>query len=222
MLFAAGFGTRMRKLTADRPKPLVDVAGRALIDFALDQIRDFGASTVVANLHYLPDQIIAHLDGQDVLFSHEKPDILDTGGGLRHARTLLGPGPVFTMNSDAVWNGPNPLLQLAEVWDPDLMDALLLCIPPQQAIGHTGKGDFLIDINGRIARGPGLIYSGLQILKTDDLDSIDAKCFSLNVLWDRMLTQDRLFGLTYDGLWCDVGTPKGIEKAEAMLREADV
>ena len=129
MLFAAGFGTRMGALTADRPKPLVEVAGKPLIDHALDLAEGVGPLRRVANAHYRADQLAAHLDGRDVALSREEPEILDTGGGLRAALPLLGPDPVFALNTDAVWSGPNPLRLLAEAWDPERMDALLLCVP---------------------------------------------------------------------------------------------
>ena len=222
MMFAAGFGTRMGALTAQRPKPLVTVGGKALIDHALDLVTDYGAENITVNLHYLPDQIEAHLRGCNIAFSREEPDILDTGGGLRAALPLLGRDPLFTMNTDAVWRGPNPLQLLADSWIASDMDALLLCIPPAQAQGHKGKGDFLIEGNGAVIRGPGLIYSGLQIIKTDRLADIPERVFSLNLLWDVMLTQGRLRIVEYPGQWCDVGQPESIAIAENMLRGADV
>ena len=217
MLFAAGFGTRMGPLTAAQPKPMVRVAGRPLIDHALDLVRACGVARIVANLHYLPDHIRRHLHGGEVMFSHETPDILETGGGLRAALPMLGAGPVFTMNTDAVWRGANPLDQLARAWRPDVMDGLLLCIPPAQAIGHTGHGDFLIGADGRLTRGAGHVYSGVQIIKTDLLEHIPDHAFSLNLLWNRMLEDKRLYGAAYDGMWCDVGRAEGIAMAEEML-----
>jgi MurNAc alpha-1-phosphate uridylyltransferase len=222
MLFAAGFGTRMGSLTADQPKPLVRVAGKPLIDHALDLVRDHGADRVVANLHYLPDLLEAHLAGTGVALSHETPDILETGGGLRHALPILGAGPVITMNTDAVWRGPNPLDHLAALWNPEEMDALLLCIAKPQAIGHAGAGDFILKDDMRAKRGPGAIYSGVQIIKTDLLHDIPEASFSLNLLWDKMLAKDRLFATTYPGTWCDVGRPEGIKLAEDMLGWSDV
>jgi len=219
MLFAAGLGTRMGALTASRPKPLIEVAGRALIDHALDLVEGYGPPRVVVNLHYLPDRITAYLAGRDILFSHETPEILETGGGLRAALPLLGPWPVFTMNTDAVWRGPNPLCHLAAKWRPEDMDALLLCVPVDRAIGHAGAGDFRISPDGRATRGPGLIYSGVQIIKPDRLHEIAEKAFSLNILWDRMLRAGRLSATPYPGHWCDVGHPAGIAQAEAMLRD---
>ncbi|KAA0913252.1 nucleotidyltransferase family protein [Aquicoccus porphyridii] len=222
MLFAAGFGTRMGALTAERPKPMIRVSGRPLIDHALSLVAPMNLARVVANLHYRPEPLIEHLDGRGIAFSHETPDILDTGGGLRHALPLLGSGPVFTMNTDAVWRGPNPLSLLAGAWNPDEMDALLICVPRARAIGHAGEGDFLLDDTGRIARGPGHVYGGVQIIKTDLLHDIPDRVFSLNLLWDRMAGTDRLFGLPYPGKWCDVGHPEGIALAERMLEDSDV
>lgn len=217
MLFAAGFGTRMGTLTANRPKPLIPVAGRPLIDHALALVEEIHPRHVVANVHYLPDQIQSHLVGREVAFSDESDRILETGGGLRAALPLLGQGPVFTMNTDAVWKGPNPMQMLLDNWRPDEMDALLLCIPRENAIGHTGQGDFLLNANEPLSRGPGQVYSGVQILKTDRLTQISEDVFSLNVLWDQMLRDQRLFGISYPGQWCDVGRPEGIKLAEQML-----
>lgn len=217
MLFAAGFGTRMGALTSSTPKPLIRVAGKALLDHALDQVAAFGPLNIVANTHYFPDQIIRHLDGKAIKLSHESPDILETGGGLRAALPMLGSGPVFTMNTDAVWAGPNPLAHLAARWDPAKMDALLLCIPRENAVGTDASGDFVINPEGRAQRGPDAIYSGLQILKTDALYDIDQASFSLNLLWDKMLHLERLHAVNYPGKWCDVGTPEGIKQAEEML-----
>lgn len=221
MLFAAGFGTRMGDLTATRPKPLIEVAGKPLIDHALDLVTQIQPRQVIANAHYLPDQIRAHLAERDVGVSHE-PKILETGGGLRAALPLLGAGPVFTMNTDAVWQGPNPLKMLGEAWEPDRMDALLLCIPRANAVGHTGQGDFLLAPDGRLTRGPGQVYSGVQIVKTTLLDEIEEDVFSLNLLWNRMLDMQRLFGVSYPGHWCDVGRPEGVQLAEEMIGFSDV
>ncbi|MDA7963794.1 nucleotidyltransferase family protein [Ruegeria sp.] len=219
MLFAAGFGTRMGALTKDRPKPLIPVAGRPLIDHALDHVQQAGIPRVVANLHYRADQLAAHLSPKGVLLSHEVPDILETGGGLRAALPLLGSDPVFTLNTDAIWAGPNPLDLLKKAWNPDEMDALLMCIPTAQAIGHNGAGDFTADATGRITRGPGLVYGGTQILKTDGLADIDEDAFSLNLLWDRMQQNGRLFAISYPGRWCDVGRPEGIALAEGLIAD---
>lgn len=222
MVFAAGFGTRMGNLTKDQPKPMISVAGRPLIDHALDLIRHAGCAPIIANLHYRANVLERHLAGTGVQTILEAPDILDTGGGLRNALPLLGSDPVFTVNSDAVWSGPNPLTLLRQAWKPEKMDALLICIPPEHAAGHQGAGDFVQDEEGRLNRGPGMIYGGMQIIKTDLLADVPEKAFSLNVIWNRMLAKRRLFGLTYPGMWCDVGHPAGIKIAEKMLENANV
>lgn len=224
MIFAAGFGTRMGALTRDRPKPLIEVAGRALIDHALDLARAYAPPRIVVNLHYRAEQLAAHLAGHGggVLLSHEQPDILDTGGGLRAALPLLGLGAVLTMNSDAIWRGPNPLLHLAPLWDAGRMGALLLCLPPERAHGHAGPGDFTADGEGRLARGPGLVFSGVQIIDPACLEDIPDTAFSLNRAWDRLAAEGRLYGAVYPGGWCDVGHPDGIARAEEMLGQGHV
>ncbi|MCP5039216.1 MAG: nucleotidyltransferase family protein [Rhodobacteraceae bacterium] len=222
IIFAAGFGTRMGPLTADQPKPLLEVAGRPMIDHAIALAGDAGIGKITVNIHYKSEMLRRHLSPLDIGLSHEVPDILDTGGGLRHALPLTGEGSVFTLNPDTIWRGPNPLTQLAKAWRPELMDALLMLIPPERALGHRGCGDFVTQADGRLTRGPGLVYSGVQIVKTGGLHEIKAKAFSLNVLWDIMKQNGRLFGLTYEGSWCDVGSPEGIDLAEGMLGYADV
>lgn len=219
MLFAAGFGTRMGAMTADRPKPLIPVAGRPLIDHALALADAAGIGRVVANLHYRGDQIRRHLSGRDILFSEEQPHILETGGGLRAALPLLGAGPVFTLNTDAVWTGPNPLETLATAWKAD-MGALLLLAPVSRTRGHGARGDFTLSPDGRILRGGDMVYLGAQILDPAGLDQIAEPIFSLNRQWDALIAQGRAFGTLHPGLWCDVGRPEGIAEAETMLREA--
>ncbi len=217
LLFAAGLGTRMRPLTNDRPKPLVEACGKTLIDHALDLVEPLALPRVVANTHYRGEMIARHLAGRGVTISHESPEVLETGGGLKRALPMLGPGPVYTLNTDAVWRGPNPLRALEAAWDPARMDALLLCIPLERAHGHRGKGDFLRDADGRLTRGPGMVYSGLQIIKPDGLAAITDKIFSIRELWLPMLEAGRMYGLPYGGHWCDVGYPAAIEVAEEMM-----
>ena len=217
MLFAAGFGTRMKHLTAHQPKPLVQVGGKALIDHSIDLARAITPKNIVANLHYLPQMLVDHLSGTEVQTVTEAPDVLETGGGLRNALPLLGNDPVFTMNTDAIWKGANPLQQALDTWDPIEMDALLVCVPVAQTVGYSGDGDFTIASDGRLARGAGVVYGGIQIIKTDLLKTIKEPSFSLNVIWNKMLKNDRLFGISYDGNWCDVGHPEGIAQAEEMM-----
>ncbi|MBO9452443.1 nucleotidyltransferase family protein [Tropicibacter sp. R16_0] len=219
MLFAAGFGTRMKHLTKDRPKPMIPVAGRPLIDHTIDLARDAGVTTLVANLHYMPEVLADHLTPQGVKLSWELPDILETGGGLKAALPLLGDDPVITMNTDAIWSGPNPLSQLLQAWNPDVMDALLMCVPVSQTVGHSGGGDFALDAQSKLSRGGTLTYGGIQILKTELLGSIEQSVFSLNLVWDQIHEQGRLFGLSYPGRWCDVGHPDGIALAESLIND---
>ncbi|WP_420568990.1 nucleotidyltransferase family protein [Thalassovita sp.] len=221
MVFAAGFGTRMGALTRSMPKPMIPVGGKPLIDHALHLVEGLEFDPIVVNLHYLPEQIRDHLNGRNILFADETQEILETGGGLKAALPLLGAGPVLTMNTDAAWAGPNPVPLLTQAWDPSKMDALLMCVPPENAIGHAGQGDFLLK-DDRLSRGPGLVYSGVQIIKTDLLHQIPERAFSLNLLWNQMLAEGRIFGLSYPGKWCDVGRPEGISLAEDMLGAADV
>ena len=229
MLFAAGFGTRMGALTADRPKPLIPVAGRPLIDHALALADEAGITRRVVNLHYLGDQIAAHLQGRDVALSWEAGQILETGGGLRAALPLLGSGsdsgPVLVLNTDAVWTGPNPLRQLAAAWDDETMDALLLLLPIARATGHSGASDFTLDPSGRLHRANGAaghVYIGAHLTRTDGLAEIPGPVFSLNRLWDRMIVKGRAFGLVHPGGWYDVGRPESIAAAEALLGFAHV
>lgn len=219
MLFAAGLGTRMGQLTKDRPKPLIEVAGKPLIDHALDIANAINPERIVANLHFKPEMLASHLQPKNVLLSYELPNVLETGGGLRNAMPILASDTVMTLNTDAIWAGPNPLKLLQQSWNPTVMDALLMCVPVERAIGHRGGGDFSPDGSGRARRGTELIYCGAQILKTQGLGDVDQAKFSLNVLWDRMLAEDRLYVAVYPSRWCDVGHPEGIKLAEDLLAD---
>ncbi|MBM9596254.1 nucleotidyltransferase family protein [Roseitranquillus sediminis] len=215
MIFAAGFGTRMGALTADRPKPLIEVAGRPLIDHVLRLAGDAGIGRIAANAHYRAEMLARHLAPLDVAVSHEAPEILDTGGGLRQALPMLGAGTVFTANSDAIWTGANPFESLAADWDGEQMGALLLCTEV------PGRGDFRLE-DRRLQRGGPLTYTGAQIIRADALDGIEDRVFSLNRVWDRLADEGRLYGLIHRGGWCDVGHPAGIAAAEAVLARHDV
>ena len=217
MIFAAGFGTRMGLLTKARPKPLIEVGGTTLIDRAIALTRAAGIERIVANTHYLADQMGAHLTAHDIAVSHEAPTILDTGGGLRQALPYLGAGPVFTLNPDAVWTGPNPLQSLAAAWEHGRMGALLMLVSSNRANAHRGSGDFDRNADSRLTRGTGYIYTGAQIVDPAGLDDIEEKVFSLNAYWNRLDAEGRLFGIVHPGGWCDVGTPDGIAAAEAMI-----
>ena len=215
LFFAAGLGTRMGALTKDQPKPLINVAGKALIDHALDIADDAGVGQKVVNLHYHGDMIRQHLTGRNIAISDESGMLLETGGGLRQALPLLQGNPVLTMNTDAVWHGPNPIRHILNAWQPD-MEALLLVVEKQNVVGHMGKGDFELDPDGRLHRAPGSIYTGLQIMRTDVLNEITETAFSMNMAWDKIAARGGLFGTCFDGKWCDVGQPESIPLAEEM------
>ncbi len=225
MLFAAGFGTRMGALTADRPKPLVPVAGKPLLDHALDVADAAGITDIVINLHYLGQQIATHIAHRNIALSWERDQILETGGGLRAALPKMGGGPVMTLNTDAVWTGANPLTQLLTAWDEGKMDTLLLLLPADQARGHKGRGDFLLADDGRVVRANGAagpVYLGAQIIRDSALLAIPDPVFSLNRPWDDLIAKGRAYGVIHQGGWCDVGSPEGIQTAEALLGSAHV
>ncbi len=216
LIFAAGRGTRMGALATQTPKPMVEVAGRPLVDHAIALGREAGARPIVANTHHLRGRIEPHLLARGVTLSPEAPDLLDTGGGLRHALPLLGAGPVFTLNSDAVWTGANPLPSLAANWRRG-MGALLMCVPLARARGRQGGGDFSLDDAGRLSRGGDLVYTGAQVIDPETLAPESRTVFSLSPIWTRLAEEGRLFGLVHAGDWADVGHPEGIAAAEALL-----
>ena len=223
MIFAAGLGTRMGDLTRDRPKPLIPVGGRPLIDHALALARAAGVRRIVVNTHAHSEQMRAHLArvAPDVMISHE-PERLETGGGLRRALPMLGSGPVFTLNADMVWRGPNPLVALAAAWTPS-SSALLAVVPRAAAIGHSGAGDFFLDASSGVLSRRGaapaadFVYAGAEILDTGVIAGFPEGVFSLNAVLDQLIAQNRVRGVVYGGGWVDVGRPEGIALAEAEL-----
>ncbi|QYX58451.1 nucleotidyltransferase family protein [Roseovarius sp. SCSIO 43702] len=217
MLFAAGFGTRMRPLTDLRPKPLIEVAGRTLLDHALDVASGVPVTRIVVNAHYKADQIIANLASQDIAVSLEESRILDTGGGLKAALPLFSAETIATLNTDAVWTGPNALGTLLAAWDPARMDALLLCVPSNRTEGRAGPGDFSRDGTGSLKRGGDLVYTGAQLIKRSVVETWPDDVFSLNALWNALLDERRLCGVEHPDHWCDVGHPGGIATAEKLL-----
>jgi len=221
MILAAGFGTRMGALTAERPKPLIEVAGRALIDHALAQARA-GSDRIVVNGHYRAGQMRDYLAGMaDVSFVEELSDILDSGGGIRAALPVLASPEIFTLNADAVWSGAGALAQLDAAWDAERMDALLLMVPQARAVGRDRGGDFAIDAQGRLAWDKaGAVYTGAQILNTALFADMPEGPFSLHEIWNTALAKGRLFGVVHQGGWADVGHPEGIAMAEYMLRQS--
>lgn len=224
MVLAAGFGTRMGALTATTPKPLLAVAGRPLIDHALDRCEEGGVTRAVVNLHYLGDQIRACLASRttpEIVFS-EETEILETGGGLEHAAPLLGVDPIYTVNSDAIWTGASPLPRLAAAWDASKMDALLLLVRRENALGYSRAGDFTLKGGRPARRGEAdtapYVYTGAQIISPAALRHGGAGAYSLNVIWDALLAEGRMFGVVHDGGWVDVGSPEGLARAEEALR----
>ncbi len=233
MLMAAGLGKRMRPLTATRPKPLVRVAGQPLIDHALDRVEAAGIRRVVVNVHYLADTVEAHLKARgrtrDVSYvvSDERAQLLETGGGLIHAAPLLGDKPFLCANSDNLWlDGPRDAIGLlAERWDDDRMDALLLLVSHARAHCHSGAGDFHMDAVGclsrrRKGRVAPFVFTGVQILSPRLLVDPPSPVFSTNVLWDRAIAAGRAYGLSHQGLWFDVGTPAALPVVEAVMAGA--
>ena len=227
MVMAAGLGKRMRPLTATRPKPLVRVAGKALVDHVLDRLRSAGVERVVVNVHYLADAMEAHLKkipDLEVAISDERALLLETGGGLKHALPLIDCDPFLAVNSDNFWvDGPTDTLKLlASHWDDARMDALLLLVPHAKAGNHSGQGDFHMDAKGRLKRrtkskvAP-FVFTGIQMLSKRMLDGAPEGVFSTNILWDKAIEEGRCFGVVHQGLWFDVGTPGAIGKTEQAL-----
>ena len=228
MLMAAGLGKRMRPLTATRPKPLVRVAGKPLMDHALDRLAAGGIRKLVVNVHYLADTVEAHLaahnEGMQIAISDERGKLLETGGGLIHAKEQLGDAPFFCANSDNLWiDGPQETLgMMRRIWNPDRMDALLLLVPLARAHCHRGPGDFHMDANGRLTRrktahvAP-FVFTGVQIMSPTLLVDPPSDVFSTNVFWNRAIESGRLYGVSHQGLWFDVGTPQAIPIVESML-----
>ena len=230
MLMAAGLGKRMRPLTATTPKPLVRVAGRPLIDRALDRLEEAGVAKAVVNVHYLADAIEAHLGARQrqpaIAFSDEREHLLETGGGMVKAATDgLLPDPFFACNADSVWlDGPrNAFADLTARWDPERMDALLLVVTHARAYNFDGSGDFYMDGSGQLKRKlPGriapFIYTGIQLVSQRLLRDAPEGKFSTNILWDRAIAEGRLFGVAFTGQWYEVGTPAHIRPTEEALR----
>ena len=230
MIFAAGLGTRMRPITDTTPKPLVKVRGKALIDHVLDAFAEAGLSEAVVNVHYLADQIEAHLKGRTtprIHISDERETLLDQGGGIRRALPLLGEEPFFVANTDAFWiEGPTSnLRRLAAAWDPAKMDALLLVAPTATSIGVDWPGDFHMDQEGRLTKRAqtevaAFVYSGVGILKTEPFANDPRDIFRLSPFLFDAAEKGRLFGVRLEGLWLHVGTPQAIGEAEAAIERS--
>jgi len=229
IIMGAGLGTRMAPLTDTVPKPLIPFRGRPLIDHALERLHDAGVKEAVVNLHYKADQLEAHLQGRqnpNVIFSDERDLLLDTGGGVKKARHLLGDDPIFTFNSDSVWiEGRRPTMRrMIETWDPTRMDALLMIASATNTIGEVRRGDFSMSADGQLARrqeqsvAP-FMYAGVQIIDPTLFDEGPEGPFSTNFVWDRSIERGRLFGLRMEATWMHVGTSEDLADAERFLRD---
>lgn len=229
MVLAAGLGKRMRPITETIPKPLVEIAGKPLIDWGLDALAAAGVEEAVVNVHYLPDLLAAHLARRRhplVHISDERDRLMDSGGGIVRALPLLGPDPFFVLNADTFWiDAENPdLARLALAWDPARMDILLMLAHPESATGHEGGTDFLLDGAGRLARSSGaaggLIYAGAAIVDPHVFAGQPSGPHSLNRHFDRAIEAGRLHGIAMTGRWITVGTPSAIAPAEAAVAAA--
>ncbi len=228
MVLAAGLGTRMRPLTNDRPKALVEVAGKPLIDHMLDRLAEAGVTTAVVNVHAFADRLEGHLKARTaapaIMISDERSQVLETGGGLRLARPLLGEEPILVANIDSVWRETGTALTkaLKAAWDPERMDVLLALAPLNRSIGFDGLGDcFIADDGALTLRGTApsapFAYMGLHITKPQIVDEGPEGAFSLFPLWRDLAAQNRLFGVVLDGDWMHVGDPVSRDQAEARL-----
>ncbi|MEY4707448.1 MAG: hypothetical protein RJB58_1171 [Pseudomonadota bacterium] len=227
MIMGAGLGTRMRPLTNDRPKPMVTVAGRTLIDHAIDRLIAAGVSRIVVNVHYKADILRAHLDKRrdvEIVYSDEIETLLDTGGGVVKAMPHFGGEPFFVINSDSIWaEGGTPALPaMQRLWDARTMDGLLLLAEMETAMGYEGSGDFVLEADGKVARAKGrseqpYAYPGVQIVHPRLFDGAPEGAFSTNIMWDRAITAGRLHGMVLDGVWIHVGTPQARDEAENYL-----
>jgi len=227
IVLAAGLGTRMRPYNGQVPKPLVQIGGKSLIDYCLDRLADAGVERAVVNVHHLADAIEHHLAARhrpQIVISDERSVLLGTGGGIKKALPMLGDAPFFLVNSDTVWlDGVKPnIARLAEAFDPQTMDALLLLAPTTDSIGYAGRGDFAMVSDGRLRRRAEgevvpFVYAGAAILTPTLFGGAPNGAFPLTTLFDRAGAAGRLFGLRLEGVWMHVGTPEAVVAAEAAL-----
>ena len=232
MVFAAGLGSRMRPITDKLPKPLVKVAGKALIDHCLDRFAEAGVERAIVNVHWLADQIETHLAGRakpEIVISDERALLLDQGGGIKRALPLLGDAPFFLCNTDAFWiEGPRSnLRRLAAAFDPERMDAMLLVAASAGAVGVDWPGDFSFDADGRLAaredrRIAPFVYTGVGVIKPELFANEPSDIFRLAPFFFEAARKGRLFGQRLDGLWLHVGKPKSVAEAERAIRQSTV
>jgi MurNAc alpha-1-phosphate uridylyltransferase len=230
MVLAAGLGTRLRPITDTMPKPLVPIAGKAMIDYGLDALADAGVTRAVVNVHHFAEMMEAHLvlyPRLEIIVSDERAELMNSGGGLKKGLDLLEPGIVYVMNADLFWvgeptNQPGNLDRLAGFFDPMRMDMALLCVPLERTTGHNGKKDFQLNPDGRLSRyrdggdNP-VVYAGAIVMNSLLLDDASNDAFNLNIYFDRAIEKGRLFGLVMQGEWITVGTPDALPAAEAVI-----
>ncbi|MGB3877456.1 MAG: nucleotidyltransferase family protein [Shinella zoogloeoides] len=230
IVLAAGLGTRLRPITDTMPKPLVPIAGKPMIDYGLDALAEAGVKRAVVNVHHFADQMTAHLASRtvpEIFLSDETDRLMNSGGGLAKGLKLLGREPVLVMNADLFWIGEKPgqktnLQRLAESFDPETMDILMLCVKLEDTTGHNGKKDFSLDTEGRLIRyregsGTPVIYAGALALMPALFDDAPDDAFNLNIYFDRAIEAGRLRGIMLEGHWITVGTPEAIGAAEAVI-----
>ena len=229
MVMAAGLGTRMRPLTDDRCKALVELSGKTLIDWMLDRLAEAGVQEAVVNVHHFADRLETHLEQRTapaITVSDERDELLETGGGLAKAAPLLGEDPIFVANIDSVWpedGAESELRKLARAFDPERMDALLLITPTANTLGFDGPGDFFLKQDGQLERrgeraSAPYAYTGVQILHPRVLKGLPVEPFSTNLIWNTALEAGRIYGCVMDAFWMHVGDPQAREAAENRLR----
>jgi len=230
MVFAAGLGLRMRPITETTPKPLVKVQGRALIDHCLDRLAADGVETAIVNVHWLADQIEAHLAGRErprVVVSDERGKLLDQGGGIKRVLPLIGKEPFLVCNTDAFWiEGPRSnIARLAQAFDPEIMDIALLVAASAHAVGVDWPGDFTMSRDGRLEGREDrhvapFVYTGVGIMEPELFAGAEAEVFRLAPYFHAAAAKGRLFGVRLDGLWVHVGRPESIAEAELAIERS--
>lgn len=228
MVLAAGLGTRMRPLTDETAKPLIEVAGRSMIDRMLDNLAEAGVRRVIVNVHWCADLVEAHLQDRNdlqVIISDERAEVLETGGGLAKARPLLGDDPIFVINTDAFWEprGISPLLELTDSFETELMDELLLLADTKRCLGFPGAGDFFKSEAGQLTRRGEAVtapwaYAGVRLIKPQLYDDQPVEPFSANRIWNQILPAGRVYGVALDRFWLHIGDPQALKDAEFWLR----
>jgi len=232
MIMAAGYGTRMRPLTNTMPKPLVKVRGKALIDHVIDRLVAAGVKTIVVNVHYMGDQIVSHLASRkdvEIVISDETGNLLDSGGGIFKALPHFKGEPFFHANADTVWveGASHALPRLIEAWDPETMDALMLLASTVTTICYDGRGDFMMDADGKLSRVPEgrvspFVWMSMEIVHPRLFDGVTETKFSINPLWNKAIAKGRLLGQRLDGVWMHIDRPDAVIQSEDYLADLPV